>query len=186
MSRKSRDYYESSRRKRSHSDEIRLRERDKIRKHSPSSTTSNSEFSFLDYKKDLNKMITYSNDSNTIINSLDDFWIFVKKYEDTLKKAGKTIIDIETKDGAVTEKEIPKVFSKHYCINFKSKMKFIDTVYDESEKKKFDKKMFDVFLNIVSIYLDFKNKEKFEKLRKLRKAQNDLPVAKYRLVFNLI
>lgn len=187
MSLSKRNYCNTSTRKRSRSNERSATERHKLRKHSPSATTSNNEFSFLNYKKDLNKMMTYSNDSNTIVNSLDDFWIFVKKYEDTLNKAGKTIIDVDSKDDIeITEKGIPKLFSKYHCINFKSKMKFVDTVYDERVKKKLDKKMFDVFLNIVSIYLDFKNKEKFEKLRKLRKAQNDLPVAKYRFVKEIL
>ncbi|CAH0725008.1 unnamed protein product, partial [Brenthis ino] len=180
MFRNSRDYHKSSQRKTSHSRESDSRERTKIRKQSPSVTTLTTEFSFLDYKKDLNKMFSYSNDSNIVINSLDDFWIFVKKYEATLKKAGKSIIDTDPENNELNDIGIPKEFSKHHCINFKFKLKFMDSVYDEGDRKKLDKKLFDVFLNIVSIYLDFKNKEKFEKLKKLRKAQNDLPVAKYR------
>lgn len=123
--------------------------------------------------------MTYSNDSNTVVNSLDDFWVFVKKYEMTLKKAGKPIIDNECDQNELNDIGLPINFSKHHCINFMSKMKYME-VYDEREKKKLDKKMFGSFLNIVSIYLDFKNKEKFEKLKKLRKAQSELPVAKYR------
>ncbi|CAH2049462.1 unnamed protein product, partial [Iphiclides podalirius] len=47
-------------------------------------------------------------------------------------------------------------------------------------RKKLDKNIFDSLLNVVSVYLDFKNKEKLEKLKKLRQTQRDLPVAKYR------
>ncbi|XP_046966697.1 probable ATP-dependent RNA helicase DHX34 [Vanessa cardui] len=180
MDHKPRDHHKSSsKRRRSDSHENTSRERYKLQKQSPPKQSNAVEYSFLDYKRNLNKMITYSNDSNTIINNLDDFWVFVKKYEMTLKKAGKSIIDNEN-EIELNDIGIPINFSKHHCINFLSKMKFMDSVYDEREKRKLDKKMFDAFLNIVSIYLDFKNKEKFEKLKKLRKAQSELPVAKYR------
>ncbi|XP_050349879.1 probable ATP-dependent RNA helicase DHX34 [Nymphalis io] len=180
MDHKSQDHYKSSsKRNRSDSNESSSKERYKLRKQSPSKQPNDAEFSFLDYKRNLNKMITYSNDSNTVINNLDDFWVFVKKYEMTLKKAGKPITDNEI-EIELNDIGVPINFSKHYCINFLSKMKFMDSVYDERDKRKLDKKMFDAFLNIVSIYLDFKNKEKFEKLKKLRQAQSELPVAKYR------
>ncbi|XP_045775996.1 probable ATP-dependent RNA helicase DHX34 isoform X1 [Maniola jurtina] len=183
MDRKSREYHRSSsRRKRSRSRDNDSRERPKLRKISPpSAKLESSEFSFLDHKHNLNKILTYSNDTNVVVNSLEDFWVFVKKYEATLKKAGKPIIDCDSsieKDTLRQGSDTP--FSKHDCINFTSKMKYMDSAYDERDRKRLDKKMFDVFLKIVSIYLDFKNKEKFEKLKKLRKAQRDLPVAKYR------
>lgn len=183
MDRKSRDYHSSSsRRKRSRSREDNSRERPKLRKHSPSPSKALSdtiEFSFLEHKHNLNKILMYSNDANVVVNSLEDFWVFVKKYEATLRKAGKPILDYEnnTETGSSS---LRGPFSKHDCINFTSKMKFTDTSYSERDRKRLDKRMFDVFLKIVSIYLDFKNKEKFEKLKKLRKAQSDLPVAKYR------
>ncbi|XP_045450115.1 probable ATP-dependent RNA helicase DHX34 [Melitaea cinxia] len=179
MDEKFHDRHRSSKRQRPSSHESSSRERHKLRKHSPQKQTPDSEFSYLDYKRNLNKIMTYSNDSNTVVNSLDDFWVFVKKYEMTLKKAGKPIIDNECNQNELNDIGLPINFSKHDCINFMSKMKYIE-VYDEREKRKLDKKMFDSFLNIVSIYLDFKNKEKFEKLKKLRKAQSELPVAKYR------
>lgn len=162
----------------------RDRDRHKIRKTSPGPSTSRhnieEDFSFTHYKRDLNKIILYSNESNTVANSLDDFWVFVKKYEATLKKAGKPIIDygIEKKS-----EESSLSFSKLNCINFTTSIKYMDTVCDERERKKLDKEIFQAFLNIVSIYIDFKNKEKFDKLRKLRQAQKDLPVAKYRYDF---
>ncbi|XP_052742483.1 probable ATP-dependent RNA helicase DHX34 isoform X2 [Bicyclus anynana] len=177
MNRESQDFHKSStRRKRSRSHDS-SRDRSKLRKTSPTCTKSEStEFSFLDHKANLNKILMYSNDTNVVVNSLEDFWVFVKKYEATLKKAGKPLIDDITSDSKSTE----SYFSKHDCINFTCKIKFMDNSYEERNRKKLDKKMFDVFLKIVSIYLDFKNKEKFEKLKKLRKSQSELPVAKYR------
>ncbi|XP_063627218.1 probable ATP-dependent RNA helicase DHX34 isoform X1 [Cydia splendana] len=160
----------SSKRRRSHSREYRDY---KQRKTSPGPSTSQpeTEFSYENFKRTLNKIILYSNESNTVANSLDDFWVFVKKYEATLKKAGKPILEYQTEE---------KHFSKFNCINFNTKLKYVDVAHDEKERRKMDKKTFEAFLNVVSIYLDFKNKEKFEKLRKLRQAQRDLPVAKYR------
>ncbi|XP_026741114.1 probable ATP-dependent RNA helicase DHX34 isoform X1 [Trichoplusia ni] len=158
----------------------RDRDRHKVRKTSPNASTSKhveEEFSFTNYKRELNKIILYSSESNTVANSLDDFWVFLKKYEATLKKAGKPIVDYGPEENS---EESSEKFSKFHCINFTSSMKYVDTVYDERERRKLDKNLFQAFLNIVSIYIDFKNKEKFTKLRKLRQAQRDLPVAKYR------
>lgn len=182
MSRNSHHSQSSSfkrRRSRSHDSE-----RHKLRKISPTPSTSlhlDANFSFEHYKRDLNKIILYSSESNTVANSLDDFWVFVKKYEATLKKAGKAIIDFGNDEKPEFNSiGAPKSFSKFHCINFSTKLKYIDTVSDERDRKKLDKKLFEAFLNVVSIYLDFKNKAKFEKLKKLRQAQKDLPVAKYR------
>jgi hypothetical protein len=36
------------------------------------------------------------------------------------------------------------------------------------------------FRNILLLYLDFKQKEKFTKLRKLRQSQGNLPIAQYK------
>ncbi|CAK1581156.1 unnamed protein product [Parnassius mnemosyne] len=137
------------------------------------------EFSFLDYKREINKIFTYSNDTNTVTNSLDDFWVFVKKYESMLKKAGKPVFSLENEENSNCESDTLK-FSKFDCINFSTNIKFMDNVCDNRVKKKLDKKIFDAILNVVSIYLDFKNKEKLDKLKKLRQTQKDLPVAKYR------
>lgn len=155
----------------------RERERHKQRRTSPGPSTakaSDIEFSFENYKRDLNKIILYSSDSNTVVNNLDDFWVFLKKYEATMRKAGKPILPDDTTP--------PTSFSKFNCINFTTTMKYVDTVHDDRGGRRLDPKLFEAFLNIVSIYIDFKNKEKFEKLRKLRQAQRDLPVAKFRHV----
>lgn len=168
------NYYK---RKRSRS---RDRDRHKVRKTSPSHSTANKieeDFSFTYFKRDLNKIILSSSESNTVVNNLDDFWVFLKKYEATLKKAGKPIIDYGPEENS---EESSESFSKFHCINFTGSIKYVDSVCYDRDRKKLDKKLFQAFMNIVSIYIDFKNKEKFEKLKKLRQAQKDLPVAKYR------
>lgn len=171
---RSKHYYK---RKRSRS---RDRDRLKVRKTSPAPSTSNKseeDFSFTDYKRDLNKIILSSSESNTVVNNLDDFWVFLKKYEATLKKAGKPIVDYGPDEKS---EDTTQNFSKFNCINFTGSIKYVDSVCYDRDRNKLDKKLFQAFMNIVSIYIDFKNKEKFEKLRKLRQAQKDLPVANYR------
>ncbi|XP_037301237.1 probable ATP-dependent RNA helicase DHX34, partial [Manduca sexta] len=88
-----------------------------------------------------------------------------------MRKAGKPIVDVQ--NDSDTSK-----FSKFNCINFITVIKFVDTASEK--QRRLDKKLFEAFLNVVSIYIDFKNKEKYEKLKKLRQAQQELPVAKYR------
>lgn len=98
--------------------------------------------------------------------------MFLKKYEATLTKAGKPIIP---------DDKTALDFSKFNCINFTTVMKYVDTVHDDYRgRRRLDPNLFNAFLNIVSIYIDFKNKAKFEKLKKLRQAQKELPVAKFR------
>lgn len=173
MSRNSSSTNYGSKRRRS-----RTRSREYTRKHrkiSPepsSSQNTDEEFSFMHYKRSLNKIILYSSESNTVANNLEDFWVFLKKYEATLRNAGKPIL--EQRCGEQSG------FSKSHCINFNTKLKYMDTASDDRGWRKLDKNIFEAFLNVVSIYLDFKNKEKFEKLKKLRQTQRDLPVAKYR------
>ncbi|KAJ0175217.1 hypothetical protein K1T71_009358 [Dendrolimus kikuchii] len=158
------------------------RDRHKIKKRSPSASSSQQTetelFSFVNYKRELNKIILYSCESNVVANNLDDFWVFLKKYETMLQKSGKPILDYQYQTQSDSEGE--NKFSKYDCINFTTSIKFVDVVVDDKRRRKLDKMMFQVFLNIISIYIDFKNKEKFEKLKKLRLAQKDLPVAKYR------
>ncbi|XP_075979752.1 putative ATP-dependent RNA helicase DHX34 [Anticarsia gemmatalis] len=152
------------------------RDRHKVRRQSPVASTSKQieeDFSFTNYKRELNKILLYSSETNTVANNLDDFWVFLKKYEATLRKAGKPIVDCgpQENDGS---------YSKFNCIVFTTAIKYVDIVSDDRDRRKLDKKLFEAFLNIVSIYIDFKNKEKFDKLIKLRQAQKDLPVAKYK------
>ncbi|CAH0399530.1 unnamed protein product [Chilo suppressalis] len=167
----------SRKRKRSQS-----RDRDRVKIClSPSSTQNiKSDFSFLDYKRNLNKILLYSNESNTVVNNLEDFWVFTAKYEAMLKKVGKPLVQDSRSKQEFNDIGVSVQFSKSECINFSTRIKYIDTSIDERGKQKLDKNLFEAFLNIVSTYVDFKNKEKFDKLKKLRQAQQDLPVAKYR------
>ncbi|XP_013140316.1 PREDICTED: probable ATP-dependent RNA helicase DHX34 [Papilio polytes] len=170
----------SSKRRRSSSEERLFANRQKLSKPMNPAESSSAEFDFLDYKRDINKIFAYSRDTNTVTNNLDDFWVFVNKYQATLRKAGKPIFCVENEDRLTNDLGIPSNFSKFDCINFSTNIKFMDSVCEERGRKKLTKSIFDALLNVVSIYLDFKNKEKLEKLKKLRQTQKDLPVAKYR------
>ncbi|XP_045538727.1 probable ATP-dependent RNA helicase DHX34 [Papilio machaon] len=170
----------SNKRRRSSSEDRVFLNRQKIHESENPAVSSSGEFDFLDYKREINKIFAYSRDTNTVTNNLDDFWVFVKKYQATLRKAGKPVFCIENEDRTTNDLGIPSNFSKFNCINFSTNIKFMDSVCDEKGRKKLTKSIFDALLNVVSIYLDFKNKEKLEKLKKLRQTQRDLPVAKYR------
>lgn len=152
----------------------------KYRAGSPPSRNTENEFTFLTYKQHLNKIISYGRHNDFIVNNLEDLWSFVSKYEATLRKAGKPLIDEDSKK-SIEKNElcVPPKYCKQHCINYCFKLKYVDT-YSDKEDKKLTKEIFESFLNVIEIYLDFKNKEQFEKLRKLRQAQNNLPVAKYR------
>ncbi|KPJ03134.1 putative ATP-dependent RNA helicase DHX34 [Papilio xuthus] len=169
-----------NKRRRSSSEDRVFPNQQKLHKSVNPGVSSSGEFDFLDYKRDINKIFAYSRDTNTVTNNLDDFWVFINKYQATLRKAGKPVFSIENENRTINDLGISSNFSKFDCINFSTNIKFMDSVCDERGKKKLTKSIFDALLNVVSIYLDFKNKEKLEKLKKLRQTQRDLPVAKYR------
>lgn len=180
----SREYKKTSNYKRQRKNSSEDDHYDKKRKSNPkpvSTLHSNLDFSFLGFKRSLIKIISYSGDRHCLGNNLEDFWIFVHKYEATLRKAGKPILDIQNAPiNEINQTFEPPVYSKINCINYTFKLKYIDTYSEDLNEKQLTLTIFEAFLNVVAYYLDFKNKEKFEKLRKLRQAQNDLPVAKYR------
>lgn len=145
-------------------------------------------FTFLDYKSDLNRVINWGTDLDKLIYDIHDFWPFVTKYETLLIKSGKSVIQKSSDSDCKTNNfDIPSEYSKTHCINLKlhastdelfAKMPPYDEDYDK--RRPLTRSMFKQFIDIVVLYLDFKNREKFTKLKKLRKFQSELPVAEYR------
>lgn len=136
------------------------------------------DFSFLDHRSDLTKVIIGFTARDKIIDDANDFWLFVNKYEALLKKSGKCILP--DPDASATS-SLP--YNKSLNINLCLTTKFSElfgrlSSYERSSKlSEYKVKQ---FLNIVVHYLDFKQKEKFTKLKKLRRSQANLPVAKYK------
>lgn len=111
-----------------------------------------------------------------IIDEPTDFWLFVTKYEAMLKNSGQCILPDPEQIHAGG-------YQKSLNINLKLTTPFSELYgrlsnYDNSTRlSEYKVKQ---YLQIVVHYLDFKQKEKFAKLKKLRRAQANLPVAKYR------
>lgn len=139
---------------------------------SEDSEGNSSDFTYLKYKHELNRALS----SFHLIQDTAEFWVFVQHFEtlEKLKKQQKN----DSKD--LNSFGVPNVYDKTYRLNFSlkySKKELFLRVQDIEELT--DKKLLK-FKEIITIYLDFKHKEKFQKLLKLRKDQANLPVAQYK------
>lgn len=145
-------------------------------------------FTFLDYKSDFNKILLGYSAKDKLIDDDKDFWLFVNKYENMLKKSGQCILPepFENQELLTTTNDIiiPKKFNKFYNTNLMLSLPFeeilgrLSSNYDRSAR--LTQLKIKQFLQIIIHYLDFKQKEKFIKLKRLRKTQQNLPVSQYR------
>lgn len=115
-----------------------------------------------------------------------DFWSFVKKYQALMKRRQSTATPQDlTKPSSFSAKlHLPLPYDRRYHINFVYKpRKETFAAYDWQgralEAKVTDEQAAEFEL-IIHLYMDFCQKEKFQKLQKLREAQAGLPVFKYR------
>lgn len=144
-------------------------------------TTNLVNFSFLDYKSELAKIVVGYSKRDKLVDDIDDFWLFVQKYENLLRHSGQSILP-EPIDK--TNDEIPFSFynkaffnSLHITVPFDELYSRISTY---SQSTKLSELKVKQFMQIVEQYLDFRQKEKFAKLRKLLQTKAELPVAKYK------
>lgn len=112
-----------------------------------------------------------------LVDDLDDFWLFVQKYEEKLKKMGHCLLPDPNDESVAND------YQSKYNICWKFKVSFID-LYNRlpnlSSSSKINKAKLRQFLQILNFYLDFRQKERFNKLKKIRKMQAELPVAQYK------
>ncbi|KAI4488134.1 hypothetical protein M0804_004982 [Polistes exclamans] len=132
-------------------------------------------FSFSKYTNELNKVFTAN---VNLISDTNDFWKFVHKYEMIEKRMSNAndagpVYDLNALG-------VPKVYHKAHCINFKLNLTFGELFARVPETKALTKEQLLKFKYIINLYLDFKQKEKFTKLKKLRETQANLPVAQYK------
>lgn len=143
-----------------------------------------SDFSFSDYRRELNRIFFHDNSS---IQDLDDLWKFVSKFEALQrKKAEPTPASTEKGDRKMNELGLPVDFDKFDLINIDFSISKKDLL---ARLPPYD---FDVgypqlsafhvleFRKICRLYMGFKQKESFMKLKKLRESQANLPVAQHR------
>lgn len=144
-------------------------------------------FSFLDFKSELTKVLTGYTTRDRLVNDVEDFWMFVNKYETTLRNAGKTILpepvdDVPDEDSSNKPNEMNSTDTTNterlkFSIpfdNLYARLSSYDRIHKLSEKK------VKQFLRIVLQYLDFLQHDKLMKIKKLQKVQAELPVAKYK------
>ena len=143
---------------------------------SPSPGEKNSSFSFVKYRHELNKI--FSTIVN-LVNDPDDFWKFVRKYEAIEEKHGSKN-QLASVPNTYNSLGVPSSYHSIYNLNVSLNCKkhhLFDRISRSNDLT--DDKLLR-FRDIIVIYIGFKQKEKFSKLKKLRNEQDNLPVAKYR------
>lgn len=114
-----------------------------------------------------------------------DFWTFLDKYEAYQRKDGSrksshnTVLkNMESKLG------LPINYDKRYRINFSlmtgDMEELLSRVPMDVEEDHLPREKVAEFRYILLLYLDFRQKQSFLKLKKLRHAQNSLPMAYYK------
>ncbi|XP_062554172.1 probable ATP-dependent RNA helicase DHX34 [Armigeres subalbatus] len=142
-------------------------------------------FSFLDHKSSLNRVLLGYCSRDQLVTDANDFWLFLNKYEHLLKRSGQCILPVPpdpTAPRTVTEAS-PSRYEKAFCSRMRIAVPFEELHsrlqhYDQSGR--ITEHKLKQFLQIVVHYLEFRQKERYNKLRKLRKAQANLPVASHR------
>ncbi|XP_032685966.1 probable ATP-dependent RNA helicase DHX34 [Odontomachus brunneus] len=136
---------------------------------------SDEEFCFNKYKHELGKVFTAN---SNLVHDVADFWKFVEKYESVKKQLGDN--DESVAESALNSIGVPEKYHKSHCLNFKLNLSYGELFARVPEMKQLTKSRLLKFRDVVVLYLDFKQKEKFNKLKKLRNAQANLPVAQYK------
>lgn len=148
-------------------------------KSSSSSTSrreeSDQDFYFSNYKHELNKIFTAN---SNLIHDVVDFWKFVEKYESVKKQLGDS--EESAADSSLNSIGVPEKYHKSHCLNFKLNLSYGELFARVPEVKQLTKSRLLKFRDVIVLYLDFKQKEKLSKLRKLRDTQANLPVARYK------
>lgn len=136
---------------------------------------SDEDFCFNKYKHELGKVFTAN---PNLVHDVADFWKFVEKYESVKKQLGDN--DESAAESALNSIGVPEKYHKCHCLNFKLNLSYGELFARVPETKQLTKSRLLKFRDVIVLYLDFKQKEKFNKLKKLRNMQANLPVAQYK------
>lgn len=159
--------------------------RDGIDRISGNNSEEEKDFSFEKYKYELN--LIFFRDEDIIkygSEEYHDFWRFLRKYDDMQKKTGKKFCD----SGPPLMNEelgIPVEFDKRYLVSISLSASLDELMSripprDRDTGRWLPQRRVTEFRDVLMLYLDFKQKEKFKKFKKLRESQANLPVAQYR------
>ncbi|KAK9503325.1 hypothetical protein O3M35_011924 [Rhynocoris fuscipes] len=109
---------------------------------------------------------------NEFINDIEDFWLFVKKYESVQQKAKQL-------DKKIDHDALHKSLIEKLNLSEEEKKRLqIPLERKHSSSLSFEK--LKNFQTILFSYLDFKKKEKESLLLKIKEIQNNLPVSQFR------
>ncbi|XP_077256228.1 putative ATP-dependent RNA helicase DHX34 isoform X2 [Temnothorax americanus] len=136
---------------------------------------------FSKCKRELNKIFIAT---PNLVHDVVDFWKFVEKYESvTVEKRVGDGDDDAVADFARNRNAIglPEKYRKSHCLNLKLALSYGDAFagIPETNASLTDARLLK-FRDVILLYLDFEQKEKFAKLKRLRDAQANLPVARYK------
>lgn len=147
----------------------------------PKDETNLINFSFLNHKHELNKVLNGLRTRDLLVDNPKDFWLFLGKYENLLKRSGQCILPTPTEMNDhqdITSTNFNKSFFT--CIQLTTPFDELLGRLSSYELSKMTEVKLKQFLQIVTHYLDFKQKERFTKLKKLRRTQANLPVAQFK------
>ncbi|KAG8236497.1 hypothetical protein J437_LFUL016409 [Ladona fulva] len=151
-----------------------------VKDHRQNHESESRDFSFKDFKNELSYVFFRGN--SLIINGsqeYSDFWLFLNKYE-TMKEKSAGEDDSQSKQSGELKSHNRL---SHVNISFVAKeselMSYLPPMDRETGRWLSEDKIA-TFQEILRLYLDFKQKEKFSKLKKLRKNQENLPVAQFK------
>lgn len=142
--------------------------------------TNLAKFSFLDHKPELNRILLGYSPREQLVENARDFWLFVHKYESLLKNSGNCVLTEVKEELDKLPKGFPTDFNKLHLNNMRFALSIDELVNRVGSSNKLAVTKRKQFLQIVLQYLDFRQKEKFSKLRKLKESQANLPVAKFK------
>jgi len=147
---------------------------------------SSAEKQFDNYKRDLDSVFFKPRNSPIVYGTpeYESFWKFARKYEQRRKQEGGGR-EKELKKGSATNSlGIPLLHARSYSVNLKlhlgSTKELMGLLPPRELEERISEEMLLEFQRVLIYYLDFMQKEKFHKLRKLRDTQSTLPIAQYR------
>lgn len=140
------------------------------------------EFSFCDHKHLFETYLMSADQRELIVENKADFWKFVNKYESMLKSAGQVILSAPLN---LADEETMDLKSHHKAKFIALRLQLKDRhgnepQYESSRDGIVTPLRIKQFQEILLTYLDFKQKEKFAKIKKLRKIQKSLPIYRFK------
>lgn len=134
-------------------------------------------FTFCDNKHAFDSYLVDPHKCEPLIEDKNDFWKFVNKYESMLRNAGQAILSQPLDNDDLNSL---RPFHKRKLIPLQFKDKSHESRQSSVYNRNASLLKIKQFEEIVLIFLDFKQKEKFSKLKKLRKTQKNLPISRFK------